>query len=378
MTYAGNGRFWAIIETQKYKSDDLITVQIYIPPTLAELQLQYDIETSYSFTISAYPPTSGIPEWVFWLVFAGLIAMAAWFLAYQMRFKYPPMIRKIMDLKRSVNRGKIATRIPTQKVRSREEGIYHFYANMVNAYSFLQTRDTRYASKAAGYAPIPDESISLDFELKAIDQPEMELPAAPLPKGMAKKAAPSTYVEPPKPAAPAPVPVPGATPGIPKPTTKPAPMALEFPSTGSALPATPSMKPLAGKPIPVQVTRPLAPSAAAPPAIPKPLAPAPGAPPSIKALPKPPAGMQRPSVPPPKPAALAAQAQIKPENLYQELVLLEQKRYKAERSMRDLDAKHARGTITDAEYNDYQKKIQESLDKLKENIAQLRRKMLNF
>lgn len=72
------------------------------------------------------------------------------------------------------------------------------------------------------------------------------------------------------------------------------------------------------------------------------------------------------------------QDQVKPENLYQELVLLEQKRYKAERSMRDLDAKHARGTITDAEYNEYQKRIQESLDKLKENIAQLRRKMLSF
>jgi len=59
-------------------------------------------------------------------------------------------------------------------------------------------------------------------------------------------------------------------------------------------------------------------------------------------------------------------------------VLLEQKRYKAERSLRDLEAKHTRGVITDAEYNDYQRKIQESLDKLKENIAQLRRKMLAF
>ncbi len=375
MTPVGNGEFVAEFDAPKNVIKAPVGVVLYVPQNLSAIQLQYNIQLYYTFYVDAINPAGGgIEPWVFWVVFGALIAMVVWFLAYQIRFKYPKMIRKIMDLKRSVGRGRIATRIPTQKVRSREEGIYHFYANTVNAYSFLQTRDTRYASKAAGYAPIPDESISLDFEMKAIDQPEVELPAAPLPKGMAKKAAPTSYAEPP-----VPVQVPGATPGIPRPSTKPAPASLEFPSIGPAQPLAPSPKPLGAKPGVVQVTRPITPSAGTPPAMPKPLTPAPGAPPAIKALPKPAAGLPRPSVPAPKPAALSGmQDQVKPENLYQELVLLEQKRYKAERSMRDLDAKHARGTITDAEYNEYQKKIEESLSKLKENIATLRRKMLSF
>ncbi|MBN2150339.1 MAG: hypothetical protein JW839_02720 [Candidatus Lokiarchaeota archaeon] len=361
MTPVGGGEFRAEFKAPDFPQKTPVRVTLYVPTNLSSIQLQYNIQLSYTFYVDAISPTGGgIEPWVFWLVFAGLIVVVVWFVAYQVRFKYPPMIRKIMDLKRSVGRDKVATRIPTQKVRSREEGIYHKYASMVNAYSFLQTRDTRYASKAAGYAPVPDDSISLDFELKAIDQPDMELPAAPVPKGMMKKAAPTSYAEPP-------VPVPGAAHGIPRPTTKPAPLSLETPKISPAQPGV------------IQVTRPITPSAAPPPAMPKPMAPAPGAPPSIKALPKPAAGMPRPSVPAPKPAALSSvQDQVKPENLYQELVLLEQKRYKAERSLRDLDAKHARGTITDAEYNDYQKKIQESLDKLKENIANLRRKMLSF
>ncbi len=363
MTHAGNGVYWVLIDGPTYESENVITVQIWIPQASAALQLQYDIQTSYTFFISARSPTGGIPPWLFWTVFGGLLAIVVWFLAYQIRFKYPPMIRKIMDLKRSVARGKVATRISAQKVRSREEGIYHFYANVVNAYSFLQTRDTRYASKAAGYAPVPDESISLDFELKAIDQPEMELPAAPVPKGMMKKGMTTSYAEPPVPTT-----VPGATPGIPRPSTKPAPLSLETPAIKPAPTSMPVMKPLTAKPGVMQVTRPLGAPAGVPP----------GVSPTIKPLPKPTAGL-RPSVPAPKPAALGGmQDQVKPENLYQELVLLEQKRYKAERSMRDLDAKHARGTITDAEYNEYQKRIQESLDKLKENIAQLRRKMLSF
>ncbi|MEX2684491.1 MAG: hypothetical protein Q6373_023170 [Candidatus Sigynarchaeota archaeon] len=378
MTPVGGGEFVAEFDAPDYPQKTKVGVTLYVPTSLQTIQLQYNIQLSYTFYVDAISPTGGIDPWVFWLIFGLLIVVVVWFIAYQIRFKYPPMIRKIMDLKRSVSRGKVASRIRPQKVRSREEGIYHFYANMVNAYSFLQTRDTRYAAKAAGYAPIPDESISLDFELKAIDQPEMELPAAPLPKGMVKKATPTSYVSPPSAAPPAPVPVPGAAPGIPKPITKPAPLSLEAPAMKATQPPTPSIKPLAAQPGAPQVTRPLAPATGSPPAMPKPSAPAPGAPPSIKALPKPPAGLPRPSVPVPKPAALGATEQMKPENLYQELVLLEQKRYKAERSMRDLDAKHARGTITDAEYKDYQKKIQESLDKLKENIAQLRRKMLNF
>jgi hypothetical protein len=66
------------------------------------------------------------------------------------------------------------------------------------------------------------------------------------------------------------------------------------------------------------------------------------------------------------------------ENLYQQLVLLEQKRYKAERSLRDLDAKHAKGLISDDEHKSYQEKISGGLEKIKQQIADIRRKLISF
>lgn len=353
----GNGVF-----TTKFRADRVVnftfTLRIDVP---VDMELQYQFDRTFNIIVEVQRPTGGIPEWVFWLVFGGLIGISAWFVLYQVRFKYPPLIRKIHDLKRSVARGRLATRIPAQKVKSREENIYHLYAQSVNAYGFLQTRDTRYAAKALGYAPIPDENITLEFEIPAIDKAEVEMPVQPSVKGL-KKAAPAQYTEPLNLA----VPVPGASMALPTAPPMPKPIGRPAPTPFETKPAAPSKPILPGVSL---VSRPAIPSMPSTPAVPG--MPKPPAPPSIKALPK-------PAVPAPKASALAASDQVKPENLYQELVLLEQKRYKAERSLRDLEAKHSRGAITDAEYNEYGAKINASLEKLKENIAQLRRKMLNF
>ena len=80
-----------------------------------------------------------------------------------------------------------------------------------------------------------------------------------------------------------------------------------------------------------------------------------------------------------KPAEPAAEgAGETHENLYQQLVLLEQKRYKAERSVRDLDAKHNKGLVNDAEYKNYMEKINAGLEKIKTQISDIRRKLISF
>lgn len=341
MSTSGNGIYWIMLSAPGYADKFSVTVQIYVPQNQSAIQLQYDIKTTYTFYIQTVVPTnSGIPVWVFWLVFGGLVAMAAWFILYQVRFKYPPLVRKIHDLKRSVARGRIASRIPKQKVKTREENIFQVYAKQINEYGFLQTRDSRYAARAAGYAPIPDQSISLEFEMPAIDKAEIEALEFQAPK-VSGKAPTKQYIALEAPAAPAPAP------SIPRPLTKPAPL-------------KPGARPVAPiKPV-------------------KPAGMKPQAKPSIKALPKPAAPLPKVAVASALPSPAVGAETTKPENLYQDLVLLEQKRYKAERSLRDLDAKHSRGTISDEEYEEYGVKIKESLDKLKENIAQLRRKMLSF
>jgi len=333
----GDGRF-----TYQLSADRVInftlTLRVSVP---SNMELQYQVTRTFNVYVSIKPPTGGIPEWVFWLVFGGLIGVTVWFVLYQVRFKYPPLVRKIHDLKRVVARGKVASRIPKQRVKTREENIFQIYAKQINEYGFLQTRDSRYAARTAGYAPTPDQSISLEFEMPAIDKAEAEQLELQMPKAPGKAPA-RQYTEVEPPAAPA------SAPAIPKPMTRPAPL-------------QPGAKPIAPMK-PVKPTGMKFPTK-----------------PSILTLPKPAAPLVKPvAVPTALPSTTAGAEPMKTDNLYQELVLLEQKRYKAERSLRDLDAKHARGVISDEEYNEYNDKIKESLDKLKENIAQLRRKMLTF
>src|SRR5271157_824984 len=343
MSTSGNGIYWVMISAPSYASPNYfpITMQIYVPQNQSGIQLQYDIKTTYTFKIYATAPTNqNLLPWVIVLLI-GIIAISTWFILYQIRFKYPPIVRKIHDLKRSVSRGRLASRIPTQKVKSREENIFQEYAKQINEYGFLQTRDSRYAARAAGYAPVPDQSISLEFEMPSIDKADREAVESKAPK-LPGKAPTKQYVELETPPAPAPAPA------IPRPLTKPAPK-----QPGAKV--SPPIKPI------------------------KPTGVKPPAKPSIKALPKPAARLPKPAaVPSALPSTMGGAEASKTENLYQDLVLLEQKRYKAERSLRDLDAKHARGVISDEEYGEYNEKIKESLDKLKENIAQLRRKMLSF
>ncbi len=362
-----------------------ISVQIFLAdPTIAE---QFQFNMIQQFTLVVVAPPNPFPVEIVYLLFAVIIGLVAYFIAYQIRFKYPPMIRKIMDLRRTVARGKAADRIKPPKVLSREENIYTHYAKLINDYAFLQTKDTRYAAKAAGYAPTPDESISLDFEMPAIDgafdieaapkkakgyvaPPAGAVPGAVAPAPAVVKPVPG-LTSLPKPAAVAPVPKPGGMPAPPTPVLgTPTPAVQPVPEQ----PPVPGAQPIM-KPVTTPVTRPLPkPAVKAPPmaGLPKPAAPgAPGAP-------VPPAAQPRGIAPAPKPAATPAAGGMTQENLYQQLVLLEQKRYKAERSLRDLNAKHGRGMVQDSEYQAYQEKINATLDKIKDQITEIRRRLMSF
>jgi hypothetical protein len=297
----------------------------------------------------------------------GIIAISVWFVMYQVRFKYPPMIRKIMDMRGAVNRAKDAAKIHPAKVMSREENIFNHFAKTINSYSFLQTRDSRYAAKAGGYAPAPDETTKLEWEITSIEAPEMPVVTA---KGL-KKVKGYTALEA--------VTAPGSAPARP----------VEMPIA----PTTTVTKPVAPVAAPITPASPVTPGAPVVPSIPVSRAVPPAAlqkpmvkPASISSLPKPsvaPLKALRPGAPgapaaKPAPGAPAVQGMDTHENLYQQLVLLEQKRYKAERSMRDLDAKHAKGVINEGEYKNYLEKIVGGLDKIKTQIADIRRKLISF
>lgn len=349
-------------------------VIIRIKVTSYDLLQQYDFgtEADHTYVLSVIP-TVGIPVWVIYILIGAILVITAWFIAYQVRFKYPPLVRKIMDLRRAVARSKESSKIRPAKVMSREENIYSHFAKVINSFSFLQTRDTRYAAKTGGYKAETKEAAettTLDWEIPAIEAPEAALPEVGA-KGL-KKAKGYVVPEAIKPAAkPAPVPVPAAQPVAPVEPAKPAVPAIP-PATGA--PAVPVVKPAAPTAVPAPAAKPMVKA------------------PALAALPKPsvaPLKAVRPGVPTVKPAPGVAQI-AKPgaapggaggeshENLYQQLVLLEQKRYKAERSLRDLDAKHAKGLISDDEHKSYQEKIAGGLDKIKQQIADIRRKLISF
>lgn len=264
--------------------------------------------------------------------------MTVYFILYQVRFKYPPIIRKIHDLKRSVSRGKKTSSIKEQKVKNREENIYELYSKSINTYSFLQTKDTKFAAKSAGYAPLPDESIELEFEMPSLDGGTPEPGKQVAPKKLKRPAAPTLE----KPSA-KPVTGPGE-PAVKK-IKRPLPSIGKLPEPGK-----PVSKPAPSKPAP----SPLAKPTTKPVSLPKPVT---------------------------KPTAEKPKTRMKPistDNLYQQLVLLEQKRYKAERSIRDLNAKHNKGQISDSEFQEYEERLQASLAKIKEQITDLRRRLISL
>jgi len=343
----------------------IVRVTLISNPILLQ---QYEFEVLKQFDLVVLTPVREGPDltWLVYVLLVAIIAITTWFIAYQVRFKYPPMIRKIMDMRRAVARSKEAAKIRPAKVMSREENIYNHFAKVINAFSFLQTRDTRYAAKGSGYAPMPEEGVKLEWEITAIEAPEMPSAGA---KGL-KKAKGYVAPEGMKPVA-APVkPAAGLT--LPTAPVTPAPAAKP------AAPSVPAVAPPTGA-TPAPVAKPAAP-ATAPAPVAKPMV----KPPSFAALPKPavsPLTATRPGVKPIPTApgvAPGAAGGESHENLYQQLVLLEQKRYKAERSMRDLDAKHAKGLISDDEHKAYQEKISGGLDKIKQQIADIRRKLISF
>jgi tetratricopeptide (TPR) repeat protein len=83
--------------------------------------------------------------------------------------------------------------------------------------------------------------------------------------------------------------------------------------------------------------------------------------------------------PPPLRALIPAKpSEASHEGLYGELVKLEQKKYKAQRSLRDLEAKYNKSIISATEFEDYKAKFTEALDRINEAIADIRRKLVDF
>nr|MDO8086311.1 hypothetical protein [Candidatus Sigynarchaeum springense] len=349
MIYVGNGTWrYSIAIPEGFGLKYKISISVYFADP--EIKRQFDIQNGYEYEI--YTKTyqgSTIPEWVFYLILVALVVVVVYFVLYQVRFKYPPIIRKIHDLSGAVRRGKPAAKIPVQKVVSREEGIYSEFAKLLNEYSFLQTQSKSIAAlakktKQKGYVP-PEakDTLAKDFELTVKEKIVEVKPVAPaiFPKEGPKKITvgppKAEYIEPEKPAAAVAPPKPAA------------PGAITPPAT-PGMPGMPSV--------------PKIPAPGAAPGIAKPI--------SISELPKPAA---KPL--PAKPGAIATAGEGQ-EGLYGELVKMEQKKYKAQRSLRDLKAKKEKGILTDEEYEQYRVKFEEALDKINEKIGEIRRKLVNF
>ncbi|MHA1682225.1 MAG: beta strand repeat-containing protein [Promethearchaeota archaeon] len=341
------GTFYVLIECPSRIANYTIYIDIQITDTNRTREL-IEFETrTFTYTLNIVKTGDTIPIWVFYMLIGIIIGISVWFILYQIRFKYPPLIRKIQDLRRVVSRGKASEKIKPPKVRTREENIYAHYSGQINTFSFLQTKDSRFAAKSAGYAPTPDSSIELEFGMPSIDLEKAEqVGPKTLKKGMVL----------PKPAAKPPAP-PIATPGEkgPAPSLKPA--------------KKPAKKPaIAQKPL-KQPAKPAAPKLVAKrPSLIKP---------SLKKLPTP----KKAPLKAVRTTPAAKPGIVKPashENLYQQLVLLEQKRYKAERSMRDLTAKHSKGLVSDDEFNQYKAKLDATLGKIKSQISDIRRRLISI
>nr|MDO8114682.1 hypothetical protein [Candidatus Sigynarchaeota archaeon] len=381
-TIAGNytGEFYVLLTAPTTPGAYMMLVKVNVTNPVLQQQYQFQVFKSEFSLVVLAPPE--VPLWLVYALIAGIIALAVVFILYQVRFKYPPMIRKIMDLRRSVANARDASKLRPPKVLSREENIYNHYAGIINVYRFLATKDTRFATKAPGYAPTPEGAPELEWEIPPLEGAEMPTVA---PKAL-KKAGMKGYVptETIKPAA-----MPFVTPAAVTPPQAPVakPMAVPVPTAAPAVkpvaPAVPGAKPAIAPPIapPTPIAAPVAKPA---PVVPTPpTKPVVKAPPSLQALPKPsvaPLKAVRPTTAPKPAAAPAAEgaAGETHENLYQQLVLLEQKRYKAERSLRDLEAKHAKGLISNEEFTSYQEKLAGGLEKIKTQIADIRRKLISF
>jgi hypothetical protein len=325
MTYIGNGTFQFEFTTpSQYGRTITFTVDTY---QTANFSRQFNVQAEYSYRFTTEKnPSTGVPAWVFYLILAALMVLTTWFILYQVRFKYPPIIRKIMDLSRSIRRGKASNKIHAQNVPSREENIFSEYAKVLNDYSFLQTRARvigRMAKaekeKGKGYVA-PTDTLAEEYSM-GTEQHEVEIQfktAVPpaLPKEGPKKG---------------------------KGYQAPAAQATEEETKPSEAPSVP-----AGKPeLPVVK------------------------PPSPAAMPKPAAKMAPLGVPE------TSEEVTGQEGLYGELVRLEQKKYKAQRSIRDLKAKKEKGILSDEEYNQYLEKFEEALNTINERIAAIRRKLVN-
>ncbi|MFX0100588.1 MAG: hypothetical protein ACFFCS_13520 [Candidatus Hodarchaeota archaeon] len=300
--------------------------------TPGRMERQYRFETAKEseFSIVVVQEGGVDPIWIVIMVIA-LAAVIVYFLAYHFRLKYPPIVRKIHDLERSIRKGKPPTKIKTQKVSSRDENFYSMYADIINDYAFLKTKESIFAQKKKGYkakaAEEQPDTIAEEYGLKVVKPPTEIKPAAPkkLPTIGPKKA-----LTPPVDKGKAEVKKPSKPPKVTEEAKVEKPSKVKEPEVGAKIEV------------------------------------------DLKAPPK----------PKPIPVPAARRKEPKPfeddQNLYAQLVKLEQRKYKAQRSIRDLNAKMEKGILTKEEYEQYREKFQDALKRVENKIAELRRRLMNF
>ena len=97
-----------------------VPVGIYIITVTITGKENYNFE-SFEITLSVSQPVGQSGQtWLVYVLIAAIIGVSGGFIAYQLRFKYPPLVRKIRKLRKSIRKGKKTKPITISK---REETI---------------------------------------------------------------------------------------------------------------------------------------------------------------------------------------------------------------------------------------------------------------
>ncbi|GAB4312195.1 MAG: hypothetical protein Kow0069_12870 [Promethearchaeota archaeon] len=203
----------------------------------------YDIK-EFAVTLRVFPTgAQGLPTWVIWL-FVGIIGgIVGGFVAYQVHFKYPKVIRKVRGLRKSVKGRKVkdVTTKPKAQVFVEEYLVSTRHVLPESAASTLRGRHVEprgpaLPGKKKGAAVKYDETGTV--LVKPAAKPAAESLPKPAAESLPKPAAESL----PKPAAES-LPKPAAKP-LPKPVAKPLPkpVAKPLPKPAAKPPAKPTKK----------------------------------------------------------------------------------------------------------------------------------------
>ncbi|HME50719.1 MAG TPA: hypothetical protein VKM55_00750 [Candidatus Lokiarchaeia archaeon] len=271
------------------------TLVVKVNVTNPVLLQQYQFQTFAMFTVVVFiPPGPNLLPYIIAL-FIGILVITSWFVLYHVRFKYPVMIRKIMDLRRAVARGRDSSNINRPKVMSREENILDHYAKMINVYSFLQFRLSRNLSRARKNTRKIDEKIETEWGITARENLERNILSTELVGNSTQNVDGKIDV------------VKGSN---------------EFDGLAGFI----SKKKMSAKMEPKETSE---------------------------------------------------QKGETHESLYQQLVLLEQKRFKADRNIQGLETKHNKGILDDDEFKSYMNINIAGLEKIKNEITAIRRKLIS-